>query len=242
MVWRLDGGTGCRILLAGIASAAMTIPFLMMVVTAFWRAAGYRAGINPEITRAVSDLGCIGSFIWFYTALITMSGGGWLMLRFRALPTAFDRWVGWVGIVGGAIQLPEVGSQFVYSGAVSLNGVRGWYVPLGGWFVWMMVLSPVMYQMSRARYTRRLPALVSAAGVELIGPRPQRLDRANHRPGPARDLLRLPDRAVPLALGGCPAAGAEVAWSFSSGRVVAGARVGPVSICLVERARRTRSA
>lgn len=157
MLWRLDSGTGFRILLAGIASAAMTIPFLMMIVTAFWTVAGYRADINPEITRAFSDLGYIGSFIWFYTALITMSGGGWLMLKFRDHPASFDRWVSWTGVIGGATQLPAVGSQFVYSGTLSLNGLWGWYIPLGGWFLWMMILSPVMYRMSTVRYSRSVP-------------------------------------------------------------------------------------
>jgi hypothetical protein len=148
MLWRLDTGTGFRIIVAVITCASMTIPFLMMIVTAFWTVAGYRAAdVNPEITRAFSDLGYIGSFIWFYTALVTMSVSGWLMLRFRQGPGAFPAWVGWVSVIGGLTQLPAAGVHFLYTGTFSLNGVMGWYVPLAGWFIWMMIVSPVMYRM-----------------------------------------------------------------------------------------------
>jgi cytochrome b561 len=151
MTWRLDSGTGSRIITAATTCASMTIPFLMMVVTAFWTVAGYRAhDADPQITRAFSDLGYIGSFIWFYTALVTMTVSGWLMLRYRDRPGAFAPWVGWLSIIAGLTQLPAAGVHFLYTGIFSLNGLIGWYIPLGGWFVWMMIISPVMDRMIKA--------------------------------------------------------------------------------------------
>src|SRR2546426_6602316 len=43
MLWRLDPGIGHRILTPGVGFCAMTIPFLMMGVTAFWAGAAYHA-------------------------------------------------------------------------------------------------------------------------------------------------------------------------------------------------------
>lgn len=153
MTWRLDSGVGSRILTVAISCASMTIPFLMMVVTAFWTVAGYRArDVDPAITRAFADLGYIGSFIWFWTALTTMTGTGWLMLRFRGTPDRFPTWVGWISVIAGLTQLPALAVHFVYSGTFSLNGLLGWYVPLTGWIVWMIAISPVMYRMVKQRY------------------------------------------------------------------------------------------
>jgi hypothetical protein len=148
MLWRLDPGVGHRVLTAGVGFCAMTIPFLMMVVTAFWTVAAYHAGSgDPQITRAMSDLGYIGSFIWFWTAIVTMAGGGWLMLKFRGGPHTFPSWLGRLGIVGGMTQAPAICVHFFHTGIWSLNGLLGWYVPLGGWFVWMLAVCPIMLRM-----------------------------------------------------------------------------------------------
>jgi hypothetical protein len=145
MLWRLDDGVGHRVLSAGVGFCAMTIPFLMMVVTAFWTVAAYHAGSgDPQITRAMSDLGYIGSFIWFWTAVVTMAGGGWLMLKFHRGPDAFPTWIGRLGIVGGCTQAPAICVHFFHTGIWSLNGLLGWYVPLGGWFIWMLAVCPMM--------------------------------------------------------------------------------------------------
>jgi hypothetical protein len=158
MLWRMSPDTGSRIITAVTASAQLTIPFLMMLVTAFWTAAAYRAAdADPQVTRALSDLGYLGSFIWFYTAVMAMGLTGWLILRVQDRnENAFPAWVGWFSIVCSMTQLPAIGVQFTYSGVFSLNGIVGWYIPLGGWIVWMMVISPLMYRMvnSEARRDR----------------------------------------------------------------------------------------
>lgn len=170
MTWRLDDGIGSRILTAAITCASMTIPFLMMVVTAFWTVAGYRADdVAPEITRAFSDLGYIGSFIWFWTALTTMTGTGLLMLRFRDGPDAFPAWVGWMSVIAGLTQLPAAAVHFLYGGIFSLNGLLGWYVPLAGWVLWMIAISPVMYSMLTERYARSTDTPVRA-GHPIVQP------------------------------------------------------------------------
>jgi hypothetical protein len=145
---RLSEGLGARILAVFVALNALTIPFLMMVVTAFWTIAGFRAGeTDPEITQAFSDLGYLGSYIWFWTAIVTMAGGGMLMLRYQQSRYAFPRWIAWASIIGGITQLPATFVHFFHDGIWSFNGLLGWYIPLIGWFVWMLVVSPLMFRM-----------------------------------------------------------------------------------------------
>jgi hypothetical protein len=160
MLWRLDSGTGPRIIAGGTIASAMTIPFLMMVITAFWAVAAYRASqVSPDIIEVLNDLGSLGSFIWFWTALVTMSIGGWLMLRSAEGPNGFPRWVGWLGVVCGLTQLPAVACQFIYQGIFSLNGLLGWYIPMAGWVVWMVTTSCVMYRMIKRRYATTPPVV-----------------------------------------------------------------------------------
>jgi hypothetical protein len=153
MLWRLNRGTGARILVAGTGAAALSIPFLMMLVCAFWAVAAYRAStVNPEIIQVLNDLGSIGSFIWFWTALVTMGLSGYLMLQFSEGPGAFPRWLGWLGIACGLTQLPAITCQFIYSGTWALNGLMGWYFPMAGWVVWMVAISFVMFGMIKRSY------------------------------------------------------------------------------------------
>jgi hypothetical protein len=148
MIWRLNDGLGHRLLTLSFSCAHMTIPFLMMVVTAFWTVAAYRAGhIASQITATMSDLGYLGSFVWGYTALVTMIGFGWLILRARNSPAAFPAWTGWLSVICGLGQLPALAVHFFHRGIWSLNGLLGWYEPLAGWFIWTLILSPIMFRM-----------------------------------------------------------------------------------------------
>jgi len=145
MLWRLEGGS--RAVSAVTVANLTASPILLSFDLAIFGVAAYRpAQINPEITRALSDIAWLGSqHIWPMLTL-GMALSGVLILRTQGRSESLPAWLGWFSLVVALCEFGQVPIFFVTSGPFSGDGAGAWYLATFTWGPWILAAGWAMWQ------------------------------------------------------------------------------------------------
>lgn len=151
-VRRVEGRWGVlsltQLLAAGVFVPGFLFPLMVLATAA------YRPGqISPEITQALNDVfwlmfvGVVGTLFVQAIVLATAS------FLDTTEPRTFPRWFGYLNIWYAVFELPGGADVLFNSGPLAWNGVFAFWIPLGGFTIWMLTLTVVMDRSIKAEAT-----------------------------------------------------------------------------------------
>jgi type IV secretory pathway VirB2 component (pilin) len=128
--------------------------------TAIWLTAAFRpAEIDPELTRALHDLGWICFLVDIPPFSIWIAAVGIAILRDPHPKPLFPRSVGFFNLWVSLLITPAMLIPFFKSGPFAYNGLLALYLPFGVFFLWMVVMTPaVLKAMSTHRDAAGTPS------------------------------------------------------------------------------------
>ncbi|HTK66024.1 MAG TPA: hypothetical protein VL595_26850 [Pseudonocardia sp.] len=126
---------------AAVAVSAM-IGVLSIVI---WGTAAFRADeLAPETTRTLNDLGWLffvfdwsPLFVWYASVSLAIFGD-------RDDPPLFPRWSAYVGVWVALLSVPGGVVLLFKTGPLAFNGIIGIWIPLGVFFVWILVMTTLV--------------------------------------------------------------------------------------------------
>ena len=103
MLWRLDSGSHIATIATTVSLASS--PIILSFNIPIMSIAAYRpADINPEITRAISDLAWLPSELIWPQLCVAMVLIGIIILKTQGRPESFPAWTGWLSLIAAAIE------------------------------------------------------------------------------------------------------------------------------------------
>jgi hypothetical protein len=171
MLWRLDRDSddgGSRVVVTVAIVSLIASPILLSFDLAIFAIAAFRpASTSPEVTRALSDVGWIGSELIWPMLAAGMALGGLIMLRTRHQRGAFPAWLGWYSLIAAAIEFFQIPIIFVKTGPFSANGAFAWYSTTFSWGIWAVGLGVAMWGILGAQ--QRSPGPVPTSRTMPVG-------------------------------------------------------------------------
>jgi hypothetical protein len=172
MLYRLDAASadgGSKVLIAVTVVSLVASPILLSFDLAIFAIAAFRpASTSPEVTRALSDVGWIGSELIWPMLAVGMALGGLVMLRTRHQRGGFPAWLGWYSLLAAGIEFFQIPIIFAKTGAFSANGAFAWYSTTFSWGIWALSLGVAMWRIlgsQRASHERQATDLSRGAPV-----------------------------------------------------------------------------
>lgn len=123
-----------------IASLAIAV-MIVLVPAIFFFVAAYRPERFPEITQMLNDLGWtmfVVSFPPFMAWPIALAVG---ILGDDSQHPVFPRWAAYFNIYVSLVYIPPSLLIFFKSGPFAWNGLFSWYIPVGDFFIWAIVMT-----------------------------------------------------------------------------------------------------
>lgn len=129
-----------------IASVAIaTLEGVMSTV--IWLTAAFRPDtIDPDLTRALHDLGWICFLVDVPPFSIWIGAIGIAILRDRNAAPLFARWVGYFNLWVAVLILPALLVPFFKTGPFAYNGLLALYLPFGVFFIWMVTMTLALFR------------------------------------------------------------------------------------------------
>lgn len=116
--------------------------FFVIALTAT-AAAAFRPGdTNPELIRALNDLGLMAAVPASAGFVALFGATALVILRTNALPG----WLGWLSAAGAVASLAGFGPMFTQTGAFAADGAIGLLFPFAGFVVPIAALSIVIFR------------------------------------------------------------------------------------------------
>jgi hypothetical protein len=113
-----------------------------VMATCIWLTAAFRPDeINPELTRALHDMGWIVFLVDVPPFSVWMIAIGIAILRDRGAIPLFPRWLGFFNFWVALLILPALLLPFFKSGPFAYSGILALYLPFGAFFTWMVVMT-----------------------------------------------------------------------------------------------------
>lgn len=134
--------------LSWIQIASVAIAALEGVMsTVIWLAAAFRPDtIDPNLTRALHDLGWICFLVDVPPFTIWIGAIGIAIVRDSHATPLFARWVGYFNLWVAVLILPALLVPFFKTGPFAYNGLLALYLPFGAFFVWMVVMTLALFR------------------------------------------------------------------------------------------------
>jgi hypothetical protein len=129
---------------AQVAAVAVSTMIGVMSVV-IWAAAAFRPDeIAPATTRTLNDLAWLffvfdwsPLFVWYASVALAIFGD-------RAESPIFPRWSGYVGVWVALLSVPGGVVILFKSGPLAFNGIIGIWIPLGVFFIWILVMTKLV--------------------------------------------------------------------------------------------------
>jgi len=121
-----------QLALATMATLEFVIPYVFMLVST------YREDTDPEVTRALFDIG------WFFflgvicTFVMQLAIFGVVILMDRREEPVFPRWLGYTNLWLSLMFTPASFIVFFKTGPLAWNGVFVWWVPVTAFLLWFL--------------------------------------------------------------------------------------------------------
>lgn len=119
-----------------LAGGLLTVP-APLFANIVWLTAALRPERDPEITRALVDLGWMIMDIGFGATILQYIGFGVVVMRDKRTEPLFPKWLAWVGIWMGLEFLVELLMPYFHTGPFSWNGLFNYWIPFFLPFAWM---------------------------------------------------------------------------------------------------------
>ncbi len=123
---------------------------LLVLVPMTWAVCSFRVDtLSPETIQIMND------WVWFLFLYPWPPVGLWMLLIALAVlrdhnrPPIFPRWVGYMNIVCAVALFPGGMIAFFKTGPLAYNGLMAFWVVFCDFFVWMMVMSWIMFRAIR---------------------------------------------------------------------------------------------
>lgn len=132
-----DGGVLATIEQMG----GVTTVVVGLVAGICWLTAGFRVEErSPEMVRALHDFGWLFFDTTYMTTGLQMLALGWVFLSDRRPVPLIPRWLCWYTFAVVAAFLPLSLLPFFYGGPFAWNGMFCYWISLGAWFTWVVLL------------------------------------------------------------------------------------------------------
>ena len=131
---RIEGGIG-PYTVTQIAAGSLTA-LIFVVATVFWTGAAFRPDENPELVRAMNDMGWIMLLMTFAPFIFQNFSLGLCILSDKSEPKVFPRWVGFYNFWTGVTFIPGGLLTFFKTGPFAWDGLFVWWIPFTFFFSW----------------------------------------------------------------------------------------------------------
>jgi hypothetical protein len=139
---RMEGRLG-PLSLINLVTGALGM-LVVMLPALLWLIAAYRpAGRSPDTVQALHDAGWLTLVGAANLVLMQNLVIGVAILRDRSEPRVLPRWAGYLNLWTVPLLVPGFAVYVFHSGPLAWNGIFAWWVPVGvfgGWFIVMIVL------------------------------------------------------------------------------------------------------
>lgn len=106
-----------------------------------WLSAGFRVDERtPEIVRALHDFGWMYFDTTFMVTSLQMIAMAVVFLMDKRDKPLIPRWLCWYTLFIAFIFIPLLLLPFMFSGPFAWSGLFNFWVALGGWFVWVLLM------------------------------------------------------------------------------------------------------
>jgi hypothetical protein len=119
----------------------------LILVLIFFLAAAYRPDAEPQIVRALSDLGILMLIFPTVMGLIQFGLPGIIIICDKSAQPIFPRWLGYVCLWVALLSIPSAMIAIFQIGPFSWNGIIGFWIPIAAFGV---AFSSLMWAMLRA--------------------------------------------------------------------------------------------
>jgi hypothetical protein len=139
-----------------------TVFILVFIIPVMiWFTAAFRPDGNPEIIQRLDDLGWITFLVPVTTVFVQGAAITIVILQDKRNPSIFPRWFGYFNL--WAMVDFQCGAliPFFKDGPFAWNGLLSWWIPLGVFTIWMLLLSYFLLRAISAQereYTQELTA------------------------------------------------------------------------------------
>jgi hypothetical protein len=136
-----------------------------------WAVAAFRAdAVSPEITRMLNDVGWFFFvFTWPPFALLCFCLAA-AILHDRNTPVIFPRWVAYLNVFSGLALTPGILIAFFKNGPFAYNGILSVYIPLAIFFIWIVIMTKLLFGAIDAEQRRLAATPAPAADPVQAGP------------------------------------------------------------------------
>lgn len=121
---------------AGIMGA-----MFIMIPALIWSVAAYRPERAPELTSLINDLGWMCLIMPVSPAVVQVMALGIAVLIDKSPAPVYPRWLGYMGLWLAVVFLPGLLLTFFKTGAFAWNGVLTFWLPVGLFFGWMILMA-----------------------------------------------------------------------------------------------------
>jgi hypothetical protein len=142
----------CNLQLGAGVIGVLTVMFPLMI----WAIAAYRPERDPQLTQLLNDVGWLIIIPAFPTFIAQLGGLGWGILSDRSENPVFPRWVAFFNFWVAVLFIPGGFAYFVKSGPFAWNGIFPFWIAAGAFFVWLMMMTPILLSSIKAQERRGL--------------------------------------------------------------------------------------
>jgi hypothetical protein len=107
----------------------------------FWQVATFRAGRSSALIQLLDDMAWIPFLGLTSTAIVQNIAFGWAILTDKRANPIFPRWLGYFNFWVALLFTPGTFNMFFKHGPLAWNGLLAFYLPLGVFFIWIIVVS-----------------------------------------------------------------------------------------------------
>ena len=138
--------------LAATQLAAGTVgTVILLVPTVLWAAAAFRPERSPELILLLNDFAWLFLIMTFPSFFVQFVSIGLAILSNGREPPLFPRWVGYFNIWLAVLAVPGGLVTFFKSGPFAWNGLLAFWVPIGVFVAWFILMFFVLAKAIRTR-------------------------------------------------------------------------------------------
>jgi hypothetical protein len=142
VMWRIEGSSPVLTIVQVIGGALTA--WVLMFCPAIWAVAAFRPDADPNIVRALNDLGFILFNVTYAVTSVRAIAAGLVGLADNSVRPLFPRWVCYWAIFTGISFVPLTAMPFFKSGPLAWNGAICFWTLFGIYFFWTASMGTCM--------------------------------------------------------------------------------------------------
>jgi hypothetical protein len=144
VMWRIEGSSPVLTIIQLIGGALTA--WVLIFCPAIWAVAAFRRAADPNIVRALNDLGFILFNVTYAVTSVQAIASGLVGLADNSARPLFPRWVCYWAIFAGISFVPLTAMPFFKTGPLAWNGAISFWTLFGIYFFWTASMGLCMVQ------------------------------------------------------------------------------------------------